>query len=611
MVPRFSYAVRLELSPGAAVFPSRINVTDSSTQATVQNEEVFAHLKRLFLSRHFMRSERLQRFLQFTVEQALAGTGHHLKEQVVGVQVFDRRTDYDPRIDPIVRVEARRLRSKLQDYYAAEGSAEAFTIDFPKGTYAPVFLKHPAGPASIRDATETSIAVLPFTNLTPGTGDEYFSDGLTEELIHFLTRVKELRVVSWDSASRLRGQEQNLEAIREQLKAGILLRGSVRRTPERVRVAAQLIDTASGEYLWSEIYDRPMQDVFSIQEQIAGAIVEKLRLALAIPGRGARARRTNVECYNLCLQGRFHANRRTIEGLEKSVACYEQAIATDPTSALAHAGLADAYSLLADYGIVAASEAIPKARRAAQRSLELDPGSAEAYVALAFIRSLHDWEWDDAESLYRRAIAANPGYARAHHWFGIDFLSLLGRFEEALAEAEIARRLDPLSQINAEGTASVYLMARRYDNACKAFRDVIELDPTFYKPYAGLGRVFSLMERYDESIAMYQKAHMLAGDVPNLISGYGQTLARAGRTREANECLQKLHEIARAKSVHAASFGILHMGLGDRDQALTYFEKACDNREVPAAGFGFHPLYDPLRSEPRFQALLRRMKLLP
>ena len=580
---------------------------------TPTREEIQDQLDRIMRSSLFVRSERMSRFLRFSVENSLASPGSAIKEYLVGVEVFDRPADYDPQVDPIVRVEARRLRAKLKSYYGDAGSADPVLIDFPKGAYSAVFRSAEAARAAVSEQlSQTAVAVLPFANLSQGTGDEYFSDGLTEELILLLTRVKGLRVVAWYSASQFRGREQDLSSIREDLKAAAILRGSVRRTGERVRVTAQLIDTSSGSYLWSEAFDRDLTDVVGIQQEIARAIVATLRLAWIPAQASAPERRPlNVDCYNLCLQARFHLNGRTQEGILNSLRCYQQAVENDPESAVAHAGLADAYSLLSDYGVKHPNEVMPLAEAAAQRALEIDPDSAEALSALAFIRSLFDWKWDEAETLYRRAIAINPGYAKARHWFGVDALALLGRFDEAEAEVRMARELDPLSLILSEGIAYVRMLRRDYEQAAHEFRQIAGLDRRFYKAYSGLGRVYGLMGKYDEAIAMLEKAHRMAGDLPSIVGALGQVLALSGKQSQARECLQKLHDMSNSRHVQSVAFAILHLGLGDIDQSLTWLETACEQRESQIAGLKVHPVYDSLRAEPRYQAILHRIGFLP
>jgi serine/threonine-protein kinase len=593
---------------------------------TATPKEIRAQLEKLLASPLFVRSGRMSRFLRFSVEHALAGTEDQVKEYLVGLEVFDRGQDYDPRVDPIVRVEARRLREKVNAYYESEGRADALQIEFPKGVYTPVFHLRSARPIAppASEPAPTSIAVLPFANLSPQSGDDYFSDGLTEELILLLTRVQGLRVVAWHSASQFRGKEQDLRSIRDQLNVDAALCGSVRRSALRVRVTAQLIDTGSGAYLWSEGFDRDLHDVVAIQEEIARAIVETLKLALSPPAettpearRAAKGvpnkipKRVNVECYNLCLQARFHARKRTADGLKRSLDCYTRAISTDPESATAHAGLADAYSLLADYGILHPREAMPRAEAEAQRALELNPESAEANTALAFIRSIFDWKWEEGEALYRRAIALNTSYSQARYWFGVDFLAVLGRFDEAAPQLQLARDLDPLSLVTHEGSAYLRLLRRDYEGCLRELEQITALDADFYKIYSGIGRVFSLMGRFDEAVAMLKKAHDSAAGVPNVIGALGQTLALAGRIGEARGCLDQLHELARSRYVPSTCFAVLHLGLGEPERSLEWLENGCEHRELPLALIHVHPVYDPLRADPRFQALLRRMGFLP
>ncbi|HSP70589.1 MAG TPA: tetratricopeptide repeat protein [Bryobacteraceae bacterium] len=555
----------------------------------------------------------MSRFLRFAVEHALAGSTTAIKEYLVGVEVFDRAEDFDPRVDPIVRVEARRLRTKLKAYYGSDGASDQVLIEFPKGAYAPVFRSHePAAIVRPEQSAHTAMAVMPFSNLSAESEDDYFSDGLAEELVLLLTRVQGLRVVAWSSASQFRGKEQDLLSIRESLKAGVILRGSVRRAAGRVRATAQLIDTATGSYLWSEAFDRSLSDVVDMQQEIARAIVDTLQLAWTPAQRPAQpARKLNLECYNLCLQGRFHGNRRTQPGLLQSVSCYEQATHIDPESPQAHAGLADAYSLLADYGIMHPHQAMPRAEAAARKALELDPESAEALSALAFIQSLFAWKWKEAEALYRRAIAIRPSYSKARHWFGVDALALLGRFDEAEAQVQAARESDPLSLILHEGIAYIRLLGRDYDGALGELQRLAELDPGFYKAYTGQGRVLSLTGQYEHAIVMFEKARSIAGDQPNIVAALGQTLALAGGRAQARDCLKRLKEMANQRHVASVCFAILHLGLGEMEEALTWLEHACDQHEPQIGGVNVHPLYDPIRGEPRFQEILQRVGFLP
>lgn len=557
----------------------------------------------------FNRSERMARFLRLAVERALDGKADELKEYLIGLEVFDRPASYDPRVDPIVRVEARRLRSKLTAYYERDGRDDIVQFAFRPGSYAPEFRFRDAPPAA-SPAPLHGVAVLPFANLSPNPDDSYFSDGLTEELIHALTKFSGMRVVAWNSATRLRGVEQDLGEVRRQLKVEHVLTGSVRISGPKLRVRAQFIDTGTGVYLWSETYDRRMEDVFAIQEEIAHAIVRTLHVQLAhgaAPAVAARAR-TSVSAYEYYLKGRFHLHRRTPDELRRALEYFEAAVAADPKSAIALSGVADAYTLHADYSLLAPSEALPKAKAAATAALELDPGLAEAYPSLATIRSLYDWEWAEGESLYRQGIALNPGYATAHHWFGSDLLALLGRFDEAVAELDLALDLDPLSSITHDSRALVSIHRRDYDEAIRYAQRVLDFDPSFYKAYTTLGRAYSLLGNYSEALAMLEKGRVLAGDLNSIDAAVGEILARSGNPEAARAVLARLTDRATARYVPLTCFAIVHLGLGEREQALSCLERGCDRRDMPLVSLNIHPIYDDLRAEPRFDALLRRMR---
>ncbi len=570
----------------------------------VSRGQAAEQLSRIVGSRGFRLSERMQRFLTFCVEAALRGESP--KEYTVGTAVFDRKPDYDPRVDPIVRVEARRLRAKLEEYYLESGAKDEVVIELPKGGYIPVLRRRQQQGVAARE--QASIAVLPFANLGPGEEEDYFSDGLTEELIHRLTQVPDLRVLAWPSASKLRGRDADLGGIREQLKVSLVVRGSVRRGGGRVRITAQLVDAATGEFRWSESYSRDMSDLLAIQEEIAGAIVSTLKLALTRPGRTGVA---NMESHNLCLKGRYLAGRRTIDSLRKSIACYEQAAAADPNNAVAFAGIADGYILLSEYGDILPAKAMEQARRAALESLELDPHSAEAHTSLAIIRSHTEWDWEEAGELYRRAIELNPGYVRGRHWYGLDYLAMLGRFDEAGPQLEAARELDPLSPIILEGGAALRMFMREYEKSRAELQAIIELEPSFQKSYGAMGRVYSLEGRYGEALEMFERARAHGGETPSLIAATGQVSALAGDREKALECLGRLRAMSRERYIPMASFAILHMGLGEREQALGYLERSAENREASIISCGRHPLYDPLRGERRFRELMRRIGFLP
>ena len=337
----------------------------SNAAERVSKVEICHYLERILATDTFSRSPRLARFLRFTAQQALEGNEDSLKEYVLGVEVFDRREDYDPRIDPIVRVEARRLRAKLKRHYETGGRDDSVVIEFPLGSYVPRFLKRAAAPPArtVERSVET-IAVLPFTNLSSDPENEYFSDGLTQELIDALTKVEGLRVVAWSSANQFKEQRPDLREIGERLHVRSILEGSVRKSGDVLRIAAQLIHAVDGYYLWSETYERGMKDVFSVQEEISRAIVSTLSVRLTGRPRDPLVKpgTSSVEAHNFYLKGRYCWNKRVEPALLQSIEYYEQAIAADPLYAQPYAGLADAYTIIGQYGIRPARSLMEKAR---------------------------------------------------------------------------------------------------------------------------------------------------------------------------------------------------------------------------------------------------------
>lgn len=588
---------------------ARVTKARSEQNRAPDQREVRAQLRRILASREFTGSGRMRRFLQFVVSQSLAGNTASLKEYTIGIEVFDRPATFDSAADPIVRVEARRLRSKLDRYYRREGRADEIVIELPKGGYAPRFRQRAIEDASSPVQGPNRIAVLPFQNLAATADSQYFADGLTWELIHRLTRAEGLCVVAWNSAAQVREVEGAIKAG-ETLKARAVLTGSVRHSKDRVRIVAQLIDVASGVYLWSETYDRRMEDLFAIQDDIAEAIVARLSAAFAPePGAAGRGVRYNLEAYQIYLRARAHWNQRTTSGLRQSVELFERAIAIDPDFALAYAGLADAKALLADYAIERPEAVMPQAKAAALRALEIDPSLGEAHCSLAFISAMYEWKWAEAEERYRTALRLNPGYATAHHWFACDLLALVGRLDEAMAEVDIAIELDPLSLILYEGRSYIFLLKRQFELAEQQSRSIVDTNPSFYKTHSSLGRALIQQARYDEGIAELELTRRLAGDVPNLLGAMGQAFALSGRAGRARALLAELDAMSRERFVPSTCFALIHAGLGEVDRALDWLEHGADRREMPVSALLVHPAYDTLRDHARFAALLRRLGL--
>lgn len=578
---------------------------------SIPREIVLEHLALILRSALFTRSDRLTRFLQLSVHAALSGETDRLKEYVIGVEVFDRGESFDPRIDPVVRVEARLLRERLKRWHETEGRHSAIVIDLPTGRYAARFqYRGTSQKADLTGSTGKTIAVLPFANLNSDPELDYFSDGLTEELIHALTRIRDLHVVAWPSVSRLKGQEKEVSAIGQRLNVENILRGSVRRSGDRLRMTVQLINAADGHYLWSEAWDRPAADLLAIEEEIAQAIANKLRLDVGYQQPGAWvAPSRNPEAHTLYLKGRFHWNKRTPDGMQLAISYFKEAAGKDPYWPLAWAGLADAYAVLASYSMGAPRGTLVASREAAQKALALDPTLAEAITCVAFVRVVHDWEWQEAGRLYRQAIALNPSYATAHHWYGSDYLAMLGRLEEAIAELETAISLDPLSSIILDSRAFLSLVSGRYDDALRRYTDLLQHDPWFYKAWSALGRLYTQVGKYAEAIEMFQKARALAGDFPKILGALGQTYGLAGQADKAQEVMRTLETISKAQYVGCSTFALVHLGLGEREAALQRLETAAEEREEAVLWLKIHPAWDTLRSEPRFQAILERIHL--
>jgi serine/threonine protein kinase/tetratricopeptide (TPR) repeat protein len=517
----------------------------------------------------------------------------------------DHVTDVPPNIEHAVR---KALLKTLHERYRSIDELMADLTDDGRGDLPTTLSLRAPLPA---ERSGPSIAVLPFVDMSPEGDQEYFCDGMAEELIHLLTRVPGLRVASRTSAFQWKGKPQDLAEIRERLAVQTALEGGVRKSGNRLRITAQLVDLAGGFQLWSGRYDREITDVFAIQDEIAGTIVDTLKIELVgkLGPLPARTTAPDFEIYNLYLQGRFHWNKRTAEGLAKSVSYFEQTIERDPGYARGYAGLADAYLLLGVYGFARPAEVMPKARQAAMRALAIDDRAAEVYTSLGFLEAVYDWFWGNAERDFKRAIELDPHYPTAHHWYAINFLTPLGRFEEAAQELKIARELDPLSlAINASlGLLSYY--ARRYDEAAVAYLRTLEIDPRFAMAHLFLGQTLAALGRGDEAVAEITTALSLAPATVEMEAALGQAYAVAGRPEEARQVLAGLARRGEETYVSPALVASVHAALGEGEAALTWLERACEERAADLAWIGVRPVFDGLRDEPRFAALIERLGL--
>ena len=455
-----------------------------------------------------------------------------------------------------------------------------------------------------------SIAVLPFVNASADRENEYLSDGITDELIDALSKVEALRVASRTSVFALKGRPLDVRAIGATLGVGVVLEGTVRRADDRLRVTAQLTSTDDGRLLWSQRFDRRLDDVFAVQDELARTIVSTLR-ATGLAGMAepeVRRRTGNVEAYGLYLRGRWAANKRTQEGIAEAIRWYEQAIALDPGFALAYTGLSDAYALHVDYRSVPVDEGFANARRYAEAALALDDSVAEAHASLAWTLFIYDWQWDAAEREFRRAIELDPQYAPARQWFAF-LLTARGRHEDALVEAHAALDLDPGSVSVRRSIGWQYYYARRYERARHHLERAVEMNPMAEETYRVLGLVLAVDGRHEEAEWMLREALGLPGAGSYTLATLGFALARASRTAEAEAILHELLARLERMYVSPAALSLAYVGLGDHERALDWMERAMDDRRGWLAYLCVNAIFDPLRDAPRFKVLVERMGL--
>jgi serine/threonine-protein kinase len=455
-----------------------------------------------------------------------------------------------------------------------------------------------------------SIAVLPFVNQTGDPETEYISDGLTESIINSLTQLPDLRVIARSSVFRYKGKETDPIAVGNQLGVRAVLTGRILQRGDSLTVSVELVDVSDNKQLWGEKYERKISDLLSVQREIAEDISENLRTKISgeVQGRVTKRYTENAEAYQLYLKGRYFWNKRTRDDLRKSIEYFNQAIEHDPNYALAYAGLADAYVLFSGYSAGTPQDSYPKAKAAARRALELDDTLAPAHAALGLELFAYEWNAGEATKEFRRAIELNPNYATAHHWYGNQVLLYTGRFEEAIAEMKRALALDPLSLIVNADVGDTYFYARQYDKAIEQLLKTIEMDESFYYAHYELGMAYEMKGDYQQAIASYKQARQLNTD-PRVLALLGHAYASSGRRDEALKVLNQLKETAKQQYVPAYHFVIVYVGLGDKDQAFQWLEQTYQDRTSRMTILGVDPYLDPLRSDPRFSDLVRRVGL--
>jgi TolB-like protein/Flp pilus assembly protein TadD len=456
-----------------------------------------------------------------------------------------------------------------------------------------------------------SIAVLPLQNLSNDPNQDYFSDGITDALTTNLAQIGALRVISRTSAMHFKGTRETLPEIGRELNVDAVVEGSITRSENRVRITAQLIDAQTDRHLWAKSYERELKDVLALQDEVARDIATEIRVRLTpeVQSRLSNSRVVDPEVYEDYLRGRYYWNRRTPEDVYRGIDYFQRAIAKDSNYALGYAGLADSYIVLAGYRIVSPKKVLPLAKAAALKALETDESLAEARTPLADFRAGYDFDFAGAEKEFKRAIETNPSYATAHSWYGEDVLAPLGRFPEALSELRQAEALDPLSRaINAIHGYVLYL-ARDNGAAITQLRKTLELDENFPQVHMYLGRVYVQNKMLAEALAEFKKADDLSRGEAFYRAWLSYGYAVSGQTSQARKILDELEKLSKQGYVSPYDIAAVWMGLGEREQTLKWLEAAYEDRAAYIEAINVEPIFEGLRSEPRFQDLVRRMNL--
>ncbi len=453
-----------------------------------------------------------------------------------------------------------------------------------------------------------SIAVLPFTDLSPDKDQEYFCDGISEELINVMTQIPELKVVARTSAFSFKGKEIDIRDIGEKLNVKTILEGSVRKSGNQLRISAQLIDVNNGYHLWSQTYNRELKDVFTIQNEIALTIVAALKTNLLLNEKEQIEKKSteNTEAYQLYLKGRFYWNKRTADDIQKAIDYFTQAIEKDSAYAMAYAGLAASYILLPEYAAISSEDIFAKAIIAVKKALELDPTLAEPHAVLGIIKTEYEWDWTGAELEYKKAIELNPNYPTAHHWYNI-YLRNFGRLDEAYREVKLALERDPLSPIINVNLGDVLYIMRQYDKAIEQYLKTIELDPDFASAYSPLGVVYALQGKFDNAIAELRKVQTIIRNTPYSLSRLGFAYARSGDKSQALQILDDLFTFREQGYKVAFDIAIVYYGLDDRAKTFEWLEKSLPERDFRLPRMKTEPFWDGIRSDMRFIALLKKM----
>jgi adenylate cyclase len=589
----------------------------------MDEDAVRAQLARILASPQFAQSERLSRFLTLAVEVTQSGRGDALKEYRIGVDVFDRGKDFDPRTDPIVRVQAAKLRSKLLEYYAGMGARDAIVISVPKGSYAAEFGVAPranevaapqsrgdtaggprseSGPAAPSSAALSRVAVLPFVSMSSDPENEHFADGLTEELINRLAQVATLQVVARTSAFRFKNRGEDVREVGALLNVGAIVEGSVRRSADQIRVTAQLIDVASGYHLFSRTYQREFRDVFALQDELAQAVVDEIA---GDHGKTSRVKKTKPPAdfgAYVVYKRAMLAISNAFGDFRKAEQLFREAIDVDPKFAPAWGGLAHTYWLHTWYRMMPAADTMPHCKHAAEKTVELDPDAAEGHCSLGIVASGFEWRWRAAEAHFERAIALQPSLAMIYPFYAVVCLLPQRKLDKACAMIDRSLALDPFNGLFLVIGALIYACAGRYDEVHRLHRLGIDLNSV--TPPTGPIDAFTKELEGDLDGAIEGFAKYAAR--PEMAGFLGHALAAAGRKDEARGCIEQL----RVQPISAAfDIARVYTGMRDADEALRWLATAVAQRAVHLILLPSDPRFDWLRADPRYAEVVRPMAL--
>jgi serine/threonine-protein kinase len=455
-----------------------------------------------------------------------------------------------------------------------------------------------------------SIAVLPFKNISGEMENEYFCEGITEDVIAHLSKLEKLKVISRTSSMQYKNSDKSIRHISEELNVANILEGSVRRSGNNVRVVAQLIDATNDEHLWAETYDKELTQIFAIQSDVASNIAKALKTELSPEEIERLDERVteNLESYDLYLKGRYNLTKREPDSLKNSIKYFEKALEIDPKFALAHAGLADAYILLGNLDLLPPNETFPNAKRAAAEAIKIDPMLGEAHTSMAFALFYFEWNWAGAEKEFLRGIELNPGNANAYSWYAI-FLTSMGRFKEAKKPRTQALLLDPLSAVIGADIGLQYFFEKKYEETFRQCQKVLEMDPLMHPAYIGIAGVYLKRSMYEEAIATLSNASLYSKGHPTLTAVYGYAYAVAGRTDDAEMVLELLEERSEEEYVSSFWMAVINLGLGDNEKAFQWLERAYQEKDDMMVFLKVIPIFEPIQQDKRYNALLAKMNL--